>query len=110
MLDLGFPIGDRSGDEEKTALHAAAYAGSAEVVRLLLANGADVEARDGRWHSNPLDWAVVGSGERPDINPAPDHVAVVRALLDAGSSTDDVDASPEAQKPPSPEVARLFGG
>ncbi|MGH3305390.1 MAG: ankyrin repeat domain-containing protein, partial [Streptosporangiaceae bacterium] len=59
MLDLGFPVGAQREDGA-TPLHAAAYAGSTAVVRLLLNRGADVEALDGQFHSSPLDWAVVG--------------------------------------------------
>ena len=108
MLDLGFPVGARDGDDGATALHAAAYHGSADVVRLLLARGADLEARDATWDSPPLDWAMVGSGERPAGNPRPDWIAVVQALLEAGASTAGVTLSPDDPKPPSPEVAALL--
>jgi ankyrin repeat protein len=54
MLDLGFPVGTRGGDDGGTALHTAAYAGSADVARLLLDRGADIEARDTTWDSTPL--------------------------------------------------------
>lgn len=110
MLDLGFPIDARGGDWGGTALHAAAYAGSAGTVRSLLARGADVESRDANWNDTPLVWAAVGSGERPRTSPAPDWVATVRALLEAGASRDGVSLSPDDPKPPSPEVARLLGG
>ena len=108
MLDLGFPVGARDGDDGATALHAAAYHGSADVVRLLLARGADLEARDATWDSPPLDWAIVGSGERPAGNPRPDWIAVVQVLLEAGASTAGVTLSPDDPKPPSPEVAALL--
>ncbi|MGH3284620.1 MAG: ankyrin repeat domain-containing protein [Streptosporangiaceae bacterium] len=65
MLDLGFPGATRGGDDGGTALHAAAYSGSAGTVRLLLDHGAGLEARDTTWDSTPLVWAMVGSGERP---------------------------------------------
>jgi hypothetical protein len=41
MLDVGFPASATGGDEGRTAMHAAAYAGSANVIRLLLERGAD---------------------------------------------------------------------
>ncbi len=108
MLDLGFPIEARGGDHGNTALHAAAYAGSAETVRLLLDRGADIEAHDTTWDSTPLDWAAVGSGERPRHNPGPDWVATVRTLIEAGASCDGLTLSSDDPKPPSPEVAQLL--
>jgi ankyrin repeat protein len=110
MLDLGFPVDSRRGDDGATALHAASYAGSARVVRLLLDRGADLEALDGQWESPALDWAVVGSGERPTACPNPDWIATVRILVEAGASTDAIDLSPDNTKPPSAEVADLLRG
>ncbi len=107
MLDLGFPVDARGGDHGGTALHAAAYCGSAGAVRLLLDHGADLEARDATWNSPPLDWAAVGSGERPATNPRPDWIATVQALLDADASTESITISPDEPKQPSPEVAAL---
>src|SRR5215471_5252619 len=48
MLDLGFPLQTR-GDDGGTPLHAAAYNGSSQTVRLLLDRGADIEAHDTTW-------------------------------------------------------------
>jgi ankyrin repeat protein len=108
MLELGFPIEARGGEHGSTALHAAAFTGSTETVRLLLDRGADLEARDTTWDSTPLDWAAVGSGIRPDNNPAADWVATVQALFEAGASIDGLTLSPDDPKPPSPEVAQLL--
>ena len=55
MLDLGFPVDARDGDDGATALHAAAYSGNAAAVRLLLDRGADIEARDATWNSTPIE-------------------------------------------------------
>jgi ankyrin repeat protein len=107
MLDLGFPIESR-GHDGATAIHAAAYAGSAETVRLLLECGADIEATDTTWNSAPLDWAAVGSGEQPSTNPAPDWNDTVQTLLDHGASTDGITLSPDNPKQPSPQVAALL--
>jgi ankyrin repeat protein len=107
MLELGFSV-DACGDDGGTALHAAAYGGSPEAVRLLLTQGAGIEVRDTRWKSTPLDWALVGSGERPHSNPAPDWMATVRALIDAGASLDGVTLALDDPKPPSEEVAELL--
>jgi hypothetical protein len=56
-------------------------------VTLLLARGAEIEARLD-FKANALESAVVGSGEQRSSAAAPDRGAVVRILLDAGSSTD----------------------
>lgn len=55
-------------------LHAAAARGHLEVVNLVLARGADVNARDIGDNATPLHFAAGGG-----------HVAVVRALIDAGA-------------------------
>jgi ankyrin repeat protein len=107
MLNLGFPLETR-GHDCATALHVAAYAGSADTVQLLLDRGADIEARDTTWNSTPLDWAAVGSGERPTNAPAPDWPNTVRILLEHGASTDEITLTSDDPKPPSPEVAALL--
>jgi ankyrin repeat protein len=108
MLDVGFPANARGSDRGETALHAAAYAGSADTVRLLIERGADLEVLDTEWHDPPLDWALVGSGETPDTAPAPDWLATVTLLLDAGASTAGITLTPDDPKPPSPEVEQLL--
>ena len=108
MLELGFPVDARGGDAGGTALHAAGYAGSTVTVELLLDRGADLEARDTTWHSTPLVWAIIGSGERPADNPKPDWVATIRTLLDAGASTEGITLSADDEKPPSRQVAELL--
>jgi len=106
MLDLGFPAEARG--DSGTVLHAAAYSGSADVVTLLIRRGADIEARDPAWDSTPLEWAAVGSGERPGSNPSPDWPATVRALIEAGASTRGISLSPDDPKLPSADVAELL--
>jgi ankyrin repeat protein len=108
MLDLGFGVGAHGGENGGTALHAAAYAGSADAVRLLLRRGADVDARDETWDSHPVVWAAIGSSEQRDLNPHPDWPGAVRALLEAGANAADVTLSPDEDHQPSPEVATLL--
>lgn len=107
MLDLGFPIDARVGDDGITVLHAAAASGSAGTVRLLIRRGADLEARDATWDSTPLVWATVGSGLNLGHDPGPDWPATVQALIDAGASTEDAWVG---GKPPSDEVAAVLRG
>jgi len=113
MLDLGFPPDSRGrGDDPGTPLHTAAHAGSADIARLLLERGADVDARDDRWDSTPLVWALIGSSERPAGNPSPDWPSVVEILANAGASFDGITLSPDDDHPPSPavvEVLRRYG-
>ena len=55
-----------------------------------------------------LEWAAVGSGEKPRNDPAADWVETVRILVDAGASTDPITLAPDDPKPPSPDVAQLL--
>jgi ankyrin repeat protein len=111
MLELGFSINirrDGVDEDGATALHAASWAGSAETVSLLLAHDADLNARDSRWNSQPLEWALVGSGEAPHSTPKPDWVTTVRRLLDAGASVDAITLNPDDPKQPSSAVLDLL--
>lgn len=105
MLELGFPIHAR-GQEGATPLHAAAAAGSVEVVRLLLDRGADLDACDTTFGSTPVVWATVGSGMRLGRSPHPDWVATVQLLIDAGAAIEG--AWLTGVKAPSSEVATLL--
>jgi ankyrin repeat protein len=102
MLDLGFSFRARGGSGE-APLHSAAYNGNADVVRLLLHAGADVDARDDRFGGTPLAFATVGSGEQ--AGQPGDWTATVRLLIEAGASRRDAWV---AGKPPSEQVADLL--
>jgi ankyrin repeat protein len=85
MLACGFDPNRPDESIGKTTLHVAAMEGWPDAVRLLLAHGASVAARDREFDATPLIWAAEGSrGSRPDR----DHAAVGRLLLDAGSPTE----------------------
>lgn len=88
MMELGFdpavhgPIGG-------TALHCAAWQGSVDCVRAVLAyeqGRALVNAHDATWHGTPLGWCWHGSEHCGD--PQADHAAVARLLVAAGTVPD----------------------
>ena len=64
LLALGAPAG-AADHEGITALHRAVQSGSLATVELLLAAGADVDARERHWRGTPLSWALVLG--KPDI-------------------------------------------
>jgi ankyrin repeat protein len=104
MLDLAFSPDARNGVGEQP-LHAAAYAGDADTVRLLVDAGADVDGRETRFDATPLAFATVGSGER--AGQRGNWIEVVRLLIDAGASRDGVWVR---SKPPSEEVIDVLHG
>jgi hypothetical protein len=111
MLEIGFAIDTRRegvDDDGATALHAAAFAGAAETIEVLLKHGADLATRDTRWNGRPLEWALVGSGETPQLATAPDWVATVTLLLDAGAPTDELTFGDGGPKQPSAAVIELL--
>jgi len=94
LLDLGVPVDARYGGDpyfgtapESTALHVAAHRAWPKVIELLIARGADVNARDAKGNTPLMNavWAATKSwwtGRR-----TPDGV---RALLAAGASKDGI--------------------
>ena len=70
------------GSPEGTLLHHAAWVGDPEVVRRLLARGADPAARANADFDSPLGWAALAS--RSNELPGRDYVAVAELLADAG--------------------------
>ncbi len=63
MAELGFVLSGTTTHDgvgatlEATPLHNAAWAGSLEMVKLLVALGADPNVREGRYNATPLGWA-----------------------------------------------------
>jgi ankyrin repeat protein len=95
MLACGFDP-QTADNDGVTALHKAAMAGRADAVRVLLAQGAAVNALDGMFAATPLVWASQGWREGPDTGG--DHVKVARLLIAAGSLLEWV-APPKAPDP-----------
>lgn len=101
MLELGFDPSQPSGSGAGggNALHCAAWQGSVDSVRAILAvekGRALLESRDPSYSGTPLDWCGHGSTNCGD--PRANHAAVARALLDAGARVhDDMPGSDEFQ-------------
>jgi ankyrin repeat protein len=83
LLDAGIPI-DARGVNAGTALHYAGMWGHPSTVELLLARGADVEARSDL--GTPLGWTAWGSRNIPGAAERADgYLAAALVLLDAGA-------------------------
>lgn len=89
MLDLGFPVAHPERSHGYTPLHNAAWAGSGDLVDLLLARGHPVNVRDPGFGATPLGWALHDClvAKR---HPEGEFVRVVKALLEAGSPVNGV--------------------
>lgn len=71
------------------ALHWAAWMGMPSTVELLIAHGADIEAKCSEFQATPLFWAVHGYG--PDgPKKKNDQVGAARLLIEAGAKVDTV--------------------
>jgi hypothetical protein len=84
LLDQGVEVGARAPKDGNTALHIAAYSGSAALVELLLKRGAPVNVTDAVYGTPPLVWAlhawlVDGHAD------AHRYRTVLRLLADAGA-------------------------
>src|SRR5206468_2107141 len=69
----------------ETPLMSAARAGRADAVKVLVAHGADVNARESTRGQNALMWAAVEG-----------HVPVIQALIEAGADVNDRATAPAA--------------
>ncbi|MGH2947456.1 MAG: hypothetical protein ACRDPC_14585 [Solirubrobacteraceae bacterium] len=80
-LGLGLEL---RGWEDGRPLHATAWRGDPATVDVLLARGAEVDARASTALATPLGWAIHGSLH----GPPGDHLAVARRLVAAGARVD----------------------
>jgi ankyrin repeat protein len=84
MLDVGFPVAHAESSHGYTPLHNAAWAGSGDLVDLLIARGHPVDIADPRYGSTPLGYAIHDCIYEKR-HPAGEFRRVVKSLLDAGS-------------------------
>lgn len=84
MLDLGFPVDHPERSHGYTPLHNAAWAGSGDLVELLIARGHPVDVVDPVYHATPLGFALHDCLVEKR-HPEGEFARVVKALLRAGS-------------------------
>lgn len=89
MLDLGFPVAHPERSHGYTPLHNAAWAGSADLVELLIARGHPVDLRDPAYDATPLEYALYDCVVEKR-HPEGEFARVVKALLEAGSRPEGV--------------------
>jgi hypothetical protein len=87
MLDLGFPVAHPERSHGYTPLHNAAWAGSGDLVELLIRRGHPVDIRDPGHDGTPLAWALYDC-LMEKRHPEGEFARVVKALLEAGSPLD----------------------
>ena len=90
MLDLGFPIAHPETSHGYSALHNAAWSGTAILVDLLIARGAPVDVVDPRYHATPLGFALHDCLVEKR-HPEGEFSRVVKSLIEAGSPWDAFD-------------------
>ncbi len=99
-LAAGFPV-DTPDEFGATALHHAAISGLADVARVLLRHGPDLELRDPEHNSTPLGWACFGADHVKE--PGRDYPGTVRQLLDAGARW-----TPDLHAPQDPAIRAIL--
>ncbi len=97
MLSLGFDPAT-PGHDGGTALHCAAWQGSAATVEAILATTAGralITTRDAHHQSTPLGWCCHGSLHGP---PTGEHADIARLLVNSGAALEQFDASDEVEE------------
>jgi len=84
MLDLGFPVAHPEHSHGYTPLHNAAWAGSGDLVELLISRGHPVDIRDPAYDATPLGYALYDCLVEKR-HPEGEFPRVVKALVEAGS-------------------------
>jgi ankyrin repeat protein len=87
MLDVGFPVAHPENSHGYSPLHNAAWAGSADLVDLLIARGHPVDLVDPRYKATPLDFAIYDCTVEKR-HPEGEFGRVVKSLIEAGSPWD----------------------
>jgi ankyrin repeat protein len=87
MLDLGFPVAHPERSHGYTALHNAAWSGSADLIDLLIARGAPVDVVDPTFQSTPLGFAMYDCLVEKR-HPEGEFGRVAKSLIEAGSPWD----------------------
>jgi hypothetical protein len=89
MLDLGFQVAHPERSHGYTPLHNAAWAGSGDLVELLIMRGHRVDIRDPAYDATPLGYALYDCVVEKR-HPEGQFARVVKALLEAGSPLEGV--------------------
>lgn len=104
-LDAGFPAGG-VGPYGGTALHFACYCGWADAASMLIKAGAPLEVRDSTYNAPPLGWAL--EGLLWNRNPKGDFIRIVRELLAAGASDENLRERLESDDAENPAMVELM--